>query len=76
MLRLGIFLALIGFVSVGMHFSDYQLRYLMWAEDYQPAFGIVLGLVGVALVGVAVAAKNKKKAAATQAPLPQQPAQP
>ncbi|SDY82697.1 hypothetical protein SAMN05421504_10790 [Amycolatopsis xylanica] len=77
MLRLGIFLAVIGFGSVGFHYSDYQFKILMWAEDYQPAIGSIVGVVGVLFVVAAVVMNNKKKAAAAQqAPLPQQPAQP
>ncbi|WP_370947590.1 hypothetical protein AB5J62_08535 [Amycolatopsis sp. cg5] len=68
MLRLGIFLAIIGFGSMVLPQFDLQFTLLMWADPYQPTIGIVVGVIGLALVGVGVAAKNKKKAVAPQQP--------
>jgi hypothetical protein len=52
-IRVGILLAVIGFGSVILHaFTQYQFRYLLWAEGAQPYLGIGLGLVGLALVVV------------------------
>jgi hypothetical protein len=48
--RLGAFLALIGFGSSLLHFTDIQLRYLIWAEPNQPWLGVGIGGVGAVLL--------------------------
>jgi hypothetical protein len=68
MVRLGVFLAVIGFGSIGFHFTDYQFRILMWAEPMQPGIGAVVGVVGLVLIGVSLA---RKKNVAQPAPAPQ-----
>lgn len=47
MLRFGVFLAVIGFGSSVLHFTDVQFRLVMWAEEGQPALGLGIGAVGV-----------------------------
>jgi hypothetical protein len=73
MLRLGILLTVLGFGSLLMELTDRQFVLLMWAEDYQPAIGIIVGIVGLALIGVNVVRGRKTSAPAPQAPAPQNP---
>ena len=76
----GGFLVFAGFASAVLHFTDYQLRILMWSEPMQPVLGVGLGVAGCALVGVSVAIQKNKEARAIQAlppppgygPVPQQ----
>jgi hypothetical protein len=60
--RFGGFLAVVGFVSALLHFTDVQFRLLMWSEPYQPALGLIIGAVG-ALVLLATALMSKDKPA-------------
>lgn len=48
--RLGAVLALFGFGSALLHFTDIQFQLLMWAEKWQPALGLILGGVGAVLL--------------------------
>ena len=73
MLRLGILFVVLGFGSAIMHFTDIQFKLLMPVEDYQPYFGLGVGVLGVVLIGVEVVLKNKKKQAQAQ-PFAGQPA--
>lgn len=45
--RLGAVLALFGFGSALLHFTDIQFRLLIWSEPWQPALGLIVGGVGV-----------------------------
>ncbi|OXM62670.1 hypothetical protein [Amycolatopsis vastitatis] len=76
MLRIGILFTVLGFGSLILEQFDYEFTLISWASDMQPVFGIVLGLVGVALIGGSVA-MSRAKAAPQQAPVqpPQQPGQ-
>jgi hypothetical protein len=65
-IRFGVFLAVIGFGSIGFHFTDYQFRILMWAEPRQPGIGPAAGLVGLIMIGVSLV--RKKNTAQPQAP--------
>ena len=78
MLRLGVLFTVIGFGSLLMELTDHQFILLMWAEDFQPAIGIIVGVVGLALIGFNVVRDRKAASAAPapQAPAPQQPGQP
>ncbi|QWF78078.1 hypothetical protein [Amycolatopsis sp. CA-230715] len=79
MLRAGVLLTILGFGSVGFHYwSDRQLAILIWAEDYQPALGSVIGVLGLALVVAhVVLSKRKQQPSAPQQAFPQQaPQQP
>ncbi|MEU8635986.1 hypothetical protein AB0C38_27805 [Amycolatopsis sp. NPDC048633] len=71
MMRIGILFAVLGFGSLALEQFDYEFRLLSWATDMQPGFGIVLGLVGLALIGGSVAMNRAKSA-----PQPQQQAAP
>ncbi|HET6286707.1 MAG TPA: hypothetical protein VFG15_08140 [Amycolatopsis sp.] len=55
-----------------MTYTDRQFVLLMWAEDYQPVLGIVVGVLGVALL-VAGLVRNKKAAQAQPAPVTPEP---
>lgn len=53
MVRIGVVLIIIGFGSAILHSAtSYQFTYLMWADGAQPYVGIVLGLIGVALLAM------------------------
>jgi hypothetical protein len=68
MVRFGVFLAVIGFGSIGFHFTDYQFQILMWAEPMQPGIGAIFGVVGLVLIGASLA---RKKNVAQPAPAQQ-----
>ncbi|WP_409489661.1 hypothetical protein [Amycolatopsis sp. cmx-11-12] len=59
MQRLAFLFILLGFGSVALTYTDRQLVLLMWAEDYQPVLGIVVGVLGVALLVAGLVRKNK-----------------
>jgi hypothetical protein len=51
LVRLGVFLVIIGFGSTVLHAStDYQFTLLAWADGMQPYAGILVGLIGVGLL--------------------------
>lgn len=50
MVSIGFALVVFGFGSLILEQFNMQFRILAWAQDFQPWLGIVLGLVGVALV--------------------------
>lgn len=51
LVRIGVFLVIIGFGSTVLHAStDYQFTLLAWADGMQPYVGILVGLIGVALL--------------------------
>ncbi len=52
--RLGGFLALFGFGSALLHFTDVQFKLLMWSEPYQPTLGLIVGGVGALLMLVPI----------------------
>ncbi|WP_329056383.1 hypothetical protein OG738_22620 [Amycolatopsis sp. NBC_01488] len=62
MMRIGILFAVLGFGSLILEQFDYEFTLISWATDMQPGFGIVLGLVGVALIGGSVAVGRAKAA--------------
>jgi hypothetical protein len=76
MMRIGILFAVLGFGSLVLEQFDYEFRLLSWATDMQPGFGIVLGLVGVALIGGSVAMSRAKAAPQPQQQFAQQPPAP
>ncbi|WP_410571439.1 hypothetical protein [Amycolatopsis sp. cmx-4-61] len=80
MMRIGVLFAVLGFGTIVLEQFDYEFRILSWASDMQPFFGIVLGLVGLALIGGSVAMNRAKSApqqpAAVQPVQPPQPGQP
>jgi hypothetical protein len=69
MMRIGILFAVLGFGSFILEQFDYEFTLISWASDMQPTFGIVLGLVGVALIAGSLVL-NRSKAAPQ--PQPQQ----
>jgi hypothetical protein len=75
MMRIGILFAVLGFGSLVLEQFDYEFTLLSWATDMQPGFGIVLGLVGLALIGGSVA-MSRAKAAPQQQQFAQQPPAP
>ena len=76
MVRLGVFLAVIGFGSSVLHFTDVQFRVLAWAEQWQPGLGIGVGAAGVLICVLSLALRRKPAAAPPAYPAPQQYAQP
>jgi hypothetical protein len=53
MARIAGLLVFLGFGSVVLYeFTDYQFTLVSWLDDYQPVAGIVMGIVGVALVAL------------------------
>ena len=52
MVRIGGLLTFFGLGSVLLYSFDMQFRILEWAEPMQPWLGVVLGLAGVAVLGV------------------------
>lgn len=72
--KLAFLFILLGFGSVALTYTDRQFVLLMWAEDYQPVLGIVVGVLGVALLVAGLVRKNKA-AKAEPAPVAQQPGQ-
>ncbi|MEJ3656631.1 hypothetical protein WEH80_27095 [Actinomycetes bacterium KLBMP 9759] len=53
MVRIGSFLAVVGFLSAILYsFTDYRIVLLSWADAYQPLLGTVVGVVGVGLIVV------------------------
>jgi hypothetical protein len=61
MVGLGVLLIILGAGSMILQELGYEFRILSWATDYQPFAGIVIALVGVAVLGVAIARKKKEK---------------
>jgi hypothetical protein len=76
MMRIGILFAVLGFGSLVLEQFDYEFTLISWATDMQPGFGIVLGLVGVALIGGSVAMSRAKAAPQPQQQFAQQPPAP
>jgi energy-converting hydrogenase Eha subunit F len=74
MMRIGILFAVLGFGTFILEQFDMEFRLLSWADDMQPTFGIVLGLVGVALIAGSLVL-NRSKAAPQAQQQPQQFAQ-
>ncbi len=50
LLRLGIFLIIIGFGSAVLSTTNYQFTLLSWSNGMQPWLGIVLGAAGVVMI--------------------------
>ncbi|MFC4858142.1 hypothetical protein [Actinophytocola glycyrrhizae] len=63
MIRLGAVLALFGFGSALLHFTEIQFRLLMWAEEWQPALGLILGGVGAVFLLIATLRAKDEPAA-------------
>lgn len=63
MIQIGILLAVLGFGSLILEQMDMEFRILSWAYDMQPVFGIVLGIIGLALIGAGVMMNQKKNKA-------------
>lgn len=76
MASLGILLIIFGFGSLLLAEFGYEFRLLSWAEDMQPAFGIILGIVGIGVLVAAVLMNKRKQAAMTSGGTWSQPGQP
>jgi len=77
MMRIGILFAVLGFGSFILEQFNYEFTLISWASDMQPTFGIVLGLVGVALIaGSLVLGRAKAAKQPQQQPFAQQPPAP
>ena len=62
MVRFGAVLALFGFGSAVLHFTDVQFRLLSWAEDWQPWLGLGMGGVGAVFLLIATLRGNDEQA--------------
>jgi hypothetical protein len=76
MMRIGILFAVLGFGSFILEQFDYEFTLISWASDMQPTFGIVLGLVGVALIAGSLVLNRSKAAPQPQQQFAQQPPAP
>ncbi|HEV3355388.1 MAG TPA: hypothetical protein VG247_01275 [Pseudonocardiaceae bacterium] len=52
LLRLGIFLIIVGFGSAVLSSTNYQFTLLSWSNSMQPVLGIVLGAAGIVMVAL------------------------
>jgi hypothetical protein len=59
--RIGGLLVVLGFGSLVLNQMDYEFTLLSWATDYQPGIGVVIGIVGVALIAVGLVLQNSNK---------------
>ncbi|SDI72198.1 hypothetical protein SAMN05192558_11752 [Actinokineospora alba] len=57
--KIAVFLMLIGFVSAGLYFADYELRIISFLSDYQPAAGLGIGGLGLVALLVTIAMAKK-----------------
>lgn len=74
MLRFGAVLALFGFGSAVLHFTDVQFRLLIWAAKWQPALGLIVGGVGAVFLLIGTLRSNDHSAQPQQGapgPVPQ-----
>jgi hypothetical protein len=58
--RIGGLLIVLGFGSLILNQFDYEFTLLSWATDYQPGIGIVIGIIGVALVAVGLVLQRQR----------------
>lgn len=73
MMRIGVLFAVLGFGSFILEQFNRSFLLISWADDMQPTFGIVLGLVGVALIVVSLVLNRSKAAPQPQQQFAQQP---
>jgi hypothetical protein len=79
LMRIGILFTVLGFGSLILRQFNIDFRLIAWADDMQPTFGIVLGLVGVVIIALPFVLARRKPAQQPQqqfAPQPQQFAPP
>lgn len=62
MARFGAFLALIGFGSALLHFTDIQFTLVIWAEPMQPFLGLGVGGVGALILLIVMASRKEPEA--------------
>ena len=77
MTRLGAILAIFGFGSALLHFTDVQFRLLMWSEPWQPFLGLGLGALGAVFLAIPMLMNKDQPAEGAQqgfAPPPGAPA--
>lgn len=51
---IGALLAIYGFMSAVLYFFEYHLTLLSWADEWQPAFGLIVGCVGMVFLGISL----------------------
>ncbi len=71
---IGVFMIIIGFGSLILEQFGLQFKVLAWADPYQPWVGILLGVIGIAIVVLGMVL-GKKDDQPQQPPFPQQPYQ-
>ncbi|MEU0542637.1 hypothetical protein ABZ319_22455 [Nocardia sp. NPDC005978] len=61
MIRIGLWLIVLGFGSVLLQVLDLNFVVLTWADDAQPVTGLAIGTLGliIALVGAALPSSNR-----------------
>ncbi len=67
---IGALLAVYGFLSAVLYFFEYSITILSWADKWQPAFGLIVGCVGMLFLGISLWTHKEEPAE------PQQPGGP
>jgi len=67
---IGALLAVYGFLSAVLYFFEYSITILSWANKWQPAFGLIVGCVGMLFLGISLWTHKEEPAE------PQQPGGP
>ncbi|WIY06788.1 hypothetical protein QRX60_24130 [Amycolatopsis mongoliensis] len=75
-MRIGALFAFLGFGSLILKQLGRDFILISWADDMQPTFGIVLGIVGLVLIAVALLIGRAKSAPQPQQQFAQQPPAP
>lgn len=61
LLRIGVLFMVLGFGSLILAQFDMDFRLISWADPMQPGFGIVLGIVGLAIVALPFVLRGREK---------------
>jgi energy-converting hydrogenase Eha subunit F len=75
-MRIGALFAFLGFGSLILKQLGRDFILISWADDMQPTFGVVLGIVGLVLIAVALLIGRAKAAPQPQQQFAQQPPAP
>lgn len=75
MAALGVILILLGFGSWILFENGYTFRWLSWADDMQPGFGIGVGVIGLVVLIAGVVMSRRKSTNVTINNTPDGPGQ-